>query len=630
MAEQIARGRFRSLVTELTSGGLSRRQFLERALALGVGFSVANFVANAAMAAPGRPRAGWAVVHQDGAAGRPAVGMEGKSRGEGGEVKLLQWQAPTQLSPHVSTGTKDFLAASLVLEPLMYYLADGSIIPNLVEAVPTVENGLLAEDLTSATFTLLPGVLWSDGEPLTTADVEYTWKWVTDHPDVVPEGETNASVNIASWQPIETIEIVDELTFTVRYPQANVNWFVPFSGTVIGYVYPKHVMEQEGGAERMLQDPVGTGPYRVESFTPNDQVIYAINENYREPNKPFFATVNLKGGGDAASAARAVLQTGDWDYAWNLQVEPSVIEDLLEGGRGQFVVAPGTSVERININFSDPNTELDGQRSNKDVPHPFLTDPAVRQAMNLAVPRDIISTQFYGEGEPPTANILNGLPSFDSPNTSWEFNLERAAQILEEAGWVMDGDVRAKDGVELEVTYATSINAVRQKTQAVVKEAFESIGIKVQLQQIDAGIFFDGSPGNEQNINHLYVDINMYTSSPSTPVPADFMNNWYAGPDGSNIAQASNQWNGQNFHRWANAEYDALYEQLLVTPDLEAAAELLIQMNDLLIQEVVVIPEVNRAADKYAISNRLQNENVALGPFEVNYWNIANWVTVDE
>src|SRR5215212_2817318 len=126
--------RFGQLYDEFRAGGISRRQFLERAMALGVGLPVAMFVANSVRVAgaPARPRAGAATVNQDGGGAAPAAGMEGRTRGEGGELKLLLWQAPTTLNPHVSTGTKDFLAAQLVLEPLMNYLPDGTVIPNLI------------------------------------------------------------------------------------------------------------------------------------------------------------------------------------------------------------------------------------------------------------------------------------------------------------------------------------------------------------------------------------------------------------------------------------------------------------------------------------------------------------------
>ncbi len=614
---QQSQGKFAALYSELKAGGLSRRQFIERALALGVGMSVATFVANVAQARPGRPRAGHAFVAQSVGAGAPAVGTEGKTRGQDGELRLLQWQAPTLLNPHVATGTKDYLAACIVVEPLMNYLPDGSIIPNLVTEVPTIENGMLAEDLKSVTFKLKEGVTWSDGEPFTAADVVFTRDWIM--------AEENASVSIGTWEPIATIEAVDDLTVKVGYETPNANWYAPFAGTGNGPILPKHILEVEGSADAFNANPIGTGPYVIDTFSPNDQVIYKINENYRDPNKPFFASVNLKGGGDAASAARAVLQTGEWDHAWNLQVEPAIIRDLEKGGKGKFHVVPGTSLERININFSDPNTEVEGQRSYFKQPHPFLSDKAVRQAMNLAADRDTIAKQFYGEGEPATPDMLNGLPAFDSPNTSYEFDLEKASQILDDAGWTMDGDVRTKDGVQLKITYATTINAVRQKTQQVIKQGFEEIGIKVNLQQIDSGIFFDSSPGNEQNTGHMYTDVNMYTNGPGTPTPTEYMFGWYAGPDGSNIAQKANRWSGQNFYRYQNPEYDKLYDQVRVETDVEKAAQIFIQMNDLLINDVALIPLVHRAADKYASSITLRDENLAISAFELNYWNIANW-----
>jgi peptide/nickel transport system substrate-binding protein len=389
------------------------------------------------------------------------------------------------------------------------------------------------------------------------------------------------------------------------------------------------VEDANGAHDSFLTNPVGTGPYKVESFSPNDQVIYVINENYRDPNKPFFSRVNLKGGGDAASAARAVLQTGDYHYAWNLQVEPAVLAELEKGGRGKLDVSRGTSVERIEINFSDPNKEVDGQRSEMNTPHPYLSDKAVRSAINLSAPREVISEQLYAgpEFEPPTANILAGLPAMESKNTSWEFNIEQGKQLLEEAGWVMDGDVRKKDGVELRMTYATSINPVRQKTQAIIKQGLEQMGFRVELRQVDSGIYFDGSPGNEQNINHFYNDLQMYTNNATTPIPLAYMIGWYAGEDGENIAQRSNNWNGQNYQRYNNPEYDTLYDQVKLETDIEKAAEMFAQLNDILINDVAVMPLINRAADKYAIANELVLDNVAMSDFEVNYWNIANWVT---
>jgi peptide/nickel transport system substrate-binding protein len=628
---------FRDLVDAFKTGTIDRRQFMARAAALGVPAGAAFFLANATpIVAAGGSRNGYAFYQgadgspaaspAAGAQGIPTVGMENVTRGEGGELRLIQWQAPTHLNAHRSTGTKDFMAADIINEPLMRYAEDGSLLPNLITEVPSVEAGTLAEDLSSVTFSLLPDVLWSDGEPFTANDVKFTWQWVTT--------ESNAAVTFAIWDVIDDIAVTDDLTATVTFKTPSAAWFDAFTGGNNGHIYPSHAFDDDpaNANEGFLTAPIGTGAYVVDTFSANDQVTYAVNENYRFENKPFFASILLKGGGDAASAARAVLETGEYDYAWNLQVEPAVLSQMEdEGGQGTVVTVPGVSLERLHLNFSDPNKEVDGQKSEMNTPHPFLTDPAVREALNMAVNRELIATEFYGPGQPPTANVLTGLASFESPNTSWEFDLDKAAQTLDDAGWVLDGDTRAKDGVELKVTYATSVNQVRQKTQAVIKADWESIGIAVQLEQVDAGIYFDSAAGNDQNIGHMYWDINMYTNNATSSVPISYMQDWYAGPDRVNVAQKSNQWQGTNRQRWVNDEYDATFEELLAATDLEQAFELLIHLNDVIINDRAVIPEVNRAVDVYAIAHRLRNENVALGVgFEYNYWNIANWNTVDE
>jgi len=620
MVERYEEGKFWRLYQELKAGRITRREFIARATALGVAFPVVLFVLNATKA-PG-------TAAQSAPASRPAVGMENVQRGAGGELRILQWQAATHLSVHNSTGTKDTLAAALVTEALTDYLPDGTLIPNLITEVPTVENGLLSPDLKSVTYKLLPNVVWSDGEPFTADDVIFTWQWIVD--------PANQSVDQTTYEAIENIEKIDDLTVRVVFKNPSLAWYFPFSGTSSGGgIYPKHFWDgkdPQAANDEFRRNPIGTGPYKVESFTENDQVTYVINENYREPNKPFFSRVIIKGGGDAASAAQAVLQTGDWHFAWNLQVADNILAEMeRQGGKGKVVAQGNGAVERILINFSDPNDESLGERSHKDVPHPFLSDKAVRLALSLATDRQTISQQFYrGEEEPPAVNILTGIAAYESPNTSWEFNLDKARQVLEEAGWGMGGDVRRKGDLELRVSYFTSINPVRQQTQAVNKQNWEAIGFKVQLGQVDAGVFFDSAAGNDQNANHFFRDLQMYTNNPTSTFPLTYMQSWYAGPNGENIAQKSNGWSGLNDSRYQNPEFDALYESLLTETDPERAAETFIKMNDILIDDIAIIPIVNRAAEKFAIANGFVEENIAGSLFEALYWNIANWVRIEE
>jgi peptide/nickel transport system substrate-binding protein len=610
------------LYNALKRGEVSRRSFVERSTLLGVGGAAAIFMANTAQAAAqhASPEASPAASPTSAATGTiPEINTENQVRGSGPELRIIQWQGPTLLNPATATGVKDYLGGCIVLEPLMHYLPDTTVAPNLVTQVPSVENGQLAADLTTVTLTLVPGVLWSDGEPFTAEDVKFTWEWTMN--------EENPAVNIGTFETISSIEVVDELTAQVTFSAPNPLWFAPFTGTSTGFVLPKHVLEA-GGQEvndSFASKPIGTGPYVVETFVPNDQVVYAVNENYRHPNKPFFSKVNLKGGGDAVSAARTVLQTGEYDYAWNLQVEPDVLGSLVsDDGPGAIGVRPTVNVERIDINQSDPNQEVDGQRSEKNTPHPFFSDPVVRQALTLAIDRDLIQQRFYGEGHKPGRNVITGVPETESPNTVYELNPDKANQLLDEAGWAKDGDVRSKDGIELSVQYATSINSVRQKTQAVVKQNLEAIGFKVELVQVDAGFYFDSAPANDQNINHFYWDLEMYQQVPESPRPLSFLEAFWSGENGDNIAQKSNDWAGQNYTRWSNEEYDQVFEASRTEIDDEVLVQNIIKMNDLVINNYVICPLV-QVIGITGVSRKLNLENLALAAFSYDYWNIANW-----
>jgi peptide/nickel transport system substrate-binding protein len=99
------------------------------------------------------------------------------------------------------------------------------------------------------------------------------------------------------------------------------------------------------------------------------------------PNWPFFDRIEVKGGGDATSAARAVIQTGEYDFAWNLQVEDDILRRMEQGGKGRVEFAVSGNIEHVNVNQTDPWTEVDGERSSAKTKHPLLSDPAVRQAL---------------------------------------------------------------------------------------------------------------------------------------------------------------------------------------------------------------------------------------------------------
>jgi peptide/nickel transport system substrate-binding protein len=539
----------------------------------------------------------------------------------GGALKLLYWQAPTILNPHLAPGTKDYHAARIALEPLMTIDADGKFLPILAAEVPSRQNGGLSEDGKTVTYKLKKDVKWADGQPFTADDVVFTWQFVTNK----ETGSTSQGV----YGPIEKAEAVDPLTVKLTFKDPTPGWYVPFVGHT-GMILPKHALSDYVGAKAkdapFNLKAFGTGPYLVEAFKPGDLVIYARNPNYRDAARPSFDRVELKGGGDAASAARAVLQTGEYDYAWNLQVEWAVLQDIEKGGKGALVTAPGGGLELVLLNQTDPTRELDGEKSSLKAPHPFLADARVREALALAIDRETMARQLYGPTGEAAANVLTTPSDMLSKSNQVEFDLARANRILDEAGYLRGGDgirVAPQSGKQMKVVLQTAQNSLRQKQQVLVKDGWRKIGLEVELKTVDASVFF-GSPtgGSTETIQHFYADVEMASSRNGSPFPTSHMKQWYSARPERDIAQKANSWSGANIYRWVSPEYNQLYDRALAELDVQKSRELWVKLNDLVVQSRVAIPLVERR-NVSAATKALKGPQLL--PFDVDTWNIAEW-----
>ena len=554
---------------------------------------------------------GFALV---GCGGDPTAGSGGDRDPD--VLKLLYWQAPTILNPHLSSGFKDYEAARITYEPLASYDSNDQLVLFLAAEEPTRENGGIAADGKSVTWTLKQGVKWSDGQPFTASDVVFTYEFLS-NPEV-------AAATVADYTNVASVEALDDYTVKVTFKDVNPAWSQPFVG-LNGMILPRHIFEAYAGANAKEAPanlmPVGTGPYVVSQFKPGDLVVYKPNPNFRDADSLAFTRVEIKGGGDATSAARAVLQTGDADFAYNPQVEASVLKQLETGGAGKIASTSGPQTERLYLNFTDPNQETaDGERSSVEFPHPFLTDRLVRQALSLAVDRQLIADQLYGPTGEVAVNILRSPETYRSPNNEAVFDLKKAGKLLDDAGWVDSNNdgTRDKDGMELQVVFATSVNPLRQKTQEIIKQSFTALGVGVELKTVDAGVFFSGDPSNPDTVNRFETDLQMFTTGNTSPDPGATMGWWTC----DQISSKANDWNTDNYARYCNPKYDELWERSRAELDPEKRRDLFIQMNDLLMEDVAIIPLIGRTQNG-AVSNQLQG--VDLTPWDTNTWNIKDW-----
>ncbi|MUG93471.1 peptide ABC transporter substrate-binding protein [Scytonema sp. UIC 10036] len=540
----------------------------------------------------------------------------GVSSNNSDTLRLLYWQAPTILNPHLSQGIKDFHASRVTYEPLASYDKEGKLIPFLAAQIPTLENGGLAKDGKSVIWKLKQGIKWSDGQPLTAQDVVFTYKFLS-NPAV-------GATTTAYYEAVKNVEAIDDQTVKIIFKDVNPAWSLPFVGQS-GAILPRHIFEKYSGANAREAPanllPVGTGPYRVVEFKPGDIVIYEANPLFRETDRSLFKRIELKGGGDATSATRSVLQTGDSDFAWNLLVEAPILKQLEAGGKGKVDIIFGGLAERIFLNQTDPNKATkDGERSSLQFPHPFFSDRRVRQAFNYAVDRDTITQQLYGPTGRATSNTLVGPDIYNSPNTKYEFNLKKAAALLDEAGWkdTNNNGIRDKNGIEMKVVFQTGVNPLRQKTQEIIKQALTSIGVNVELKSIDPSIYFSGDPSNPDTVARFQADMQMFTNGNENTDPGAYMKAWTC----AEIPQKKNNWSRSNSSRYCNPEYDKLWQQSSTELNPKKRQQLFIQMNDLLIKDAIVIPLVVKARVS-GISNRLTG--VDLTPWDADTWNIKDW-----
>ncbi|MEM9978107.1 MAG: peptide ABC transporter substrate-binding protein, partial [Cyanobacteria bacterium P01_D01_bin.2] len=534
-------------------------------------------------------------------------------------LTLIYSRSPVTLNPHLATGFQDFEAARIVYEPLASYGSNGALIPVLAAQIPSLENGDISDDGRSVTWRLQPTLRWSDGEPLTAEDVVFTYEFITN--------PTVAAVTAQYYRNIESVDAVDDHTVKITFEQPTASWQMPFTG-LNGLVLPEHLFKDFNNRDAREApanfQPVGTGPYRYLTNA-DGRLLFAPNELYRQPVEGF-KRVELTGNVPPYVAARDVLRDGTADFAHNIQLESSALVDLVQTGEaGSLVLTFGSQVERIMLNFADPNQETEAkERASAEFPHPILGDVKVRQAIDHGIDRQTIVEQLYGDLGLPTSQLLVAPELFESEPIAYDYNPDTARALLEEAGWVdSDGDgVRDRNNQPLQLVFQTSIGTIRQATQTLVQEQLAAIGIDILIERVRAEDFFSADPTQTKSINHFYADMQEYAIGNDIPDPMIYMGWWTC----DNIAAMDNGWQKPNNARYCNPEYDKLWQAAQTERDSDRRQELFRQMDRKLAEDVAVLPIVHRALSN-AVSDRITGYTFT--PWDASTWDIANWQPID-
>ena len=533
-------------------------------------------------------------------------------------LTILYWQAPTLPFPYQSSGSKDRDAGAIVLESLAVIDPDGNVVPKLAAEIPSRENGGISEDGLTITWRLRENLTWSDGSALTADDVVFTSLYCT------TEGIGCLSEHtFSAFESVEAVgdhEVVFTLSSEARDP------VILLSGTDTPIIsraqFEDCIATEIPNCDEQHRMPIGSGPYRIVEFASNDRAVFERNPHYWG-ERPHFDRVILIGGGDAESAAQAVLVDGTADYAWNLQVTRAQLILWLGNELGELVTAFASDVERIVVNQTNPHTENEDNRSeylDGENPHPFLTSAPIRKAMSMAIDRQRIVDDLYGSAGMATCNLVTAPARYVSERNDdcLVQDIEGAKALLDEND-VVDTDsdgVREYMGVPLSLTYQTTANAVREGTFALIQNWWAEIGIESTLITHDASIFF-GPAEHKESYRRFLADVQMYTTGTGLQ-PANYFSVYLC----DHIQSRENMWAEENNVRLCNETYDWLYSQLEnAENDLERESAVR-ALNDAIVIPAYEIPLVLRGLVS-AKANDLQG--VRMNAWDSELWNIAEW-----
>lgn len=521
----------------------------------------------------------------------------------GGTVTVGLYQEPDNLNPYLAVQTASRLVRQLTLEGLLAADPAGNYVPVLATEVPTVANGGISADGLTITYKLKPGVTFSDGDPLTSADVKFTWDAIMD-----PANKVNSQ---SGYNQIESIATPDATTVVIKFKQLYAAALSLFS--VKDAVLPSHVLQGKAfDTPDFSRTPEGSGPFVITEWRSGDSIIASRNTKYREAGKPKLDQIIFKII-PSSEVGGAQLRAGEIDILWNL-TEAQIPEfEAIEGVALQ--VTPSSNIEYLGLNLSKRGT------ADPSMPHPILGDVAVREAIASAIDRTpIVNDLLNGKTEVATSPIGLGWAAPEGISVP-AYDPEKARTLLEGAGWVdSNGDgIREKGGVKLSLEISTPAGSqLRELTEQLLQEQFKAVGIDLVVNNVPAATLF-GSWAENGKLKRGDFDIVEDTWGADLD-PDDFLSTLFTSDQ---IPTAANDGAGWNFFRLQDAELDQAIAAGRASLDQTVRKEAYRTAAQQIAENIVYIPLYKRStidAFRSAVSGQQPN------PWSEFTWNAEDWM----
>lgn len=467
----------------------------------------------------------------------------------------------------------------------------------------------ISDDGLTYTFTLREDLKWSDGTPVTSADYQYIF-------EAVNSGETNTALTYV-LETIESVETPDPYTVVIKVKSADCSALNNINALQL---VPSHIYSEQFAAyadmneatEFNLNPPVSSGPFTFANFRAGEQVTLRANPDYPDGQLGYVAPEGwvYKNIADE-NLILEQFKAGEITVGTAPEDRQNELRELGTSGQAQVFETPATSLRFISFNLADPKNPVNGlDDQGKAIDqgnHPIFGDKRVRQALMYAMNwPELNEKAMAGEGVQLASPILPTSWAFDSSLAPYSFDLDMAAQLLDEAGWVDDdnnpdtprvakGAMYAEDGTPLTFKLETNAgNVASESIGVLLQDQWKKVGVQLDFQTIDFNVLLGNLTGQTYDAVMLFWGY----SIPDNP------NDLRANYDPTNDVVGS----GFNVSSYNNPEFNRLMDEAKTLPGCDQAArvDLYKQVQSILKEDVPWI-WVNSSIVVYAGPPNLAN-----------------------
>ena len=472
--------------------------------------------------------------------------------GDGGTLVVAISADPGQFNPAITTSGSVHTGSELLYNGLVSYDENYAPQPDLAVSWEIEDEGRLYR------FTLRDDVVWHDGTPFTSADVKYTFE------NVLTEFHSRTTASVGAV--LESVDTPDDVTVEFRFSEPYAPLLQQLDVTEAP-ILARHLYEGTDPVESPVNlDPIGTGPFMFESYSPDEEIVFVRNPDYFEDGLPILDQVVMRVIPDEGSQVIA-LEAGEVDWLWGV---PGPDLERLSSDDAyttlQTLVNPGGANCIMTVSFN-----LD---------RPVFQDQRVRQAIAHGLDRQaFLDRAAFGQGNAATAPISSGIPTAHADGLDMPaYDLAEAARLLDEAGWVRDGDgIRTAQGVDgvddgTPLTFGVHLFPTFASYGELMKALLLEVGVDVEVNALERATMID-----EVFVQRAF-DTNIISFCNGTDPEIGVRRMYISG----NIAPIP----FSNSSGYVNETVDALFDEARNTVDPDARAAVYRELQEILVDEL--------------------------------------------